>query len=289
MANGSWESMGFALTPDQRPPGTLFRPDIVYNPNTHLYVRWWNYVALNGTYMGYAAATSSQPEGPFTLQVNIVNLTRNNATSHAGDYHLFVDDDGTGYVIYSANFWMSIEKLTPDFLASTGVTSPLFSEYFIEAPVLFKRNGLYYALFDHCCCFCYQGSGIIVHTAPSPLGPWTTQASGDLACAVVPGVDEEENLAEVGLPVRGVPTPGQGCLYVAADQVSNTASQQNYVVQVLTPTGIEYVWTGDRWQQAPDGIKGHEPQFWVPLVFNADGTIQDVNWVNNFTMSVAAI
>ncbi len=33
--------------------------------------------------------------------------------------------------------------------------------------------------------------------------------------------------------------------------------------QTRTPTGTEYIWTGDRWQQAPDGIKGHDPQFWV--------------------------
>jgi hypothetical protein len=40
--------------------------------------------------------------------------------------------------------------------------------------------------------------------------------------------------------------------------------------------------------QAPDGIKGHEPQYWYPLVFNADGSIQDLQWVGAFTMNVTS-
>lgn len=44
----------------------------------------------------------------------------------AGDYHLFVDDDvnNTAYVIYSAQFNMWIERLTPDYLSSAN-PSPL--------------------------------------------------------------------------------------------------------------------------------------------------------------------
>jgi len=41
---------------------------------------------------------------------------------------------------------MIVEKLLPNMLDSTGV-NVFFSEYFIEAPMLFKRNGTYYALF----------------------------------------------------------------------------------------------------------------------------------------------
>lgn len=141
------------------------------------YVLWWNYVTPQGKYNGYAAATSSSPLGPFTLQTSQVNITR--LAGGAGDFDIFVDDDGSGYLIYSAAFWMSIEKLTPDFLHSTGLNascgpdnSPFFPPYFVEAPVFFKRNGKYYVLFGHCCCFCYQGSGIQVFMADNPMGPW---------------------------------------------------------------------------------------------------------------------
>lgn len=99
--------------------------------------------------------------GPYKLAVDVVNLTR----SASGDFALFVDEDGSGYVVYSADFVMTLELLTPDFLHSTGITananvngswlpSSWFPEYFVEAPSLFKRNGIVYAVFGHCCCFC---------------------------------------------------------------------------------------------------------------------------------------
>jgi hypothetical protein len=56
---------------------------------------------------------------------------------------------GTGYVVYSWAYVMHIEQLTPDFLYSTGNTGPDFSEYFVEAPVFFKRNDIYYVLFGY--------------------------------------------------------------------------------------------------------------------------------------------
>ncbi len=41
-----------------------------------------------------------------------------------------------------------------------------------------------------------------------------------------------------------------------------------------------------RWQQAPDGIKGHEPQYWTPLKFDDDGMIEKMQWVDEFTLDV---
>src|SRR6185437_3627730 len=89
-----------------------------------------------------------------------------------------------------------IERLTPDFIYSTGQNAScnpgakdpaLFAEYFTEAPVFFHRGTApritYYALFSHCCCFCMQGSGLIVHTASHPLGPWKALNNGrDIGC-----------------------------------------------------------------------------------------------------------
>jgi len=65
-----------------------------------------------------------------------------------------------------------------------------------------------------------------------------------------------------------------------------TRSQQNCVIKVNTRNGVEFIWTGDRWQQAPDGIKGHEPQFWVPLKFSDDGSIEKVDWVDQFEIDL---
>jgi len=249
-------------------------------------------VELRKCHSLYAVATSESPVGPFKLRVNAVNVTRGDGGG--GDFDLFVDDDGAGYVVYSSLYWMSVEKLTPDFLYSTGQNascgpkgSPLFPEYFVEAPVFFKRNSIYYILFGHCCCFCEQGSGVIVHTATSPLGVWQIQAGEDVACRSSQFASEFPLLEGVEMGVRALPTPGQGCLY-QSDEMSVTRSQQNFIVQVEVAGGeVEYVWTGDRWQQAPDLIKGHEPQFWVPLKFSADGAIGKMSWTDQFVLDIA--
>lgn len=69
---------------------------------------------------------------------------------------VFVDPkDGAAYLLYGANFYMSIEKLTDDYVYSTGQNAScggdfggtVFPEYFVEAPVMFERKGIYYALF----------------------------------------------------------------------------------------------------------------------------------------------
>jgi len=136
---------------------------------------WFNVVS--GSYV-YVAATSDNPEGPFVVQNKQVNVSRG---QQGGDFDLFVDADGTGYVVYSQNYVISVEQLTPDFLYSTGKSSLVFTEFFVEAPTFFVRNGSYYILFGWCCCFCQQGSGILVHTATAPLGYYNPQP-GDLAC-----------------------------------------------------------------------------------------------------------
>merc|ERR1712217_270716 len=109
------------------------------------------------------------------------------AQGGCGDFDVIVDSkDNSAYIIYGCNFWMGIEKLTDDYLDSAGGVDgnatiiggtfggTTFPEYFVEAPAFFKRGGLFYALFGHCCCFCYQGSGVMVYTAPSPRGPSDT-------------------------------------------------------------------------------------------------------------------
>ncbi len=41
-----------------------------------------------------------------------------------------------------------------------------------------------------------------------------------------------------------------------------------------------------RWQQAPDRIKGHEPQYWTPLKFDENGTIEKMQWIDQFVLDV---
>ena len=166
-------------------------------------------------------ATAKQPQGPYTTQVK-------NATTkygEGGDFSLFVDDDGAGYLIYTslaeahsisiaplnAEFTQSIPSRNTGFLPGTGHTGCF------EAPAMFKRNGVYYALVSVCSCFGVGGADVWVYTATHPLGPYTRHA--DLGNA--------------------------------------EKSQQNYVFQAPLASGeTAYVWTGDRWKSTPDGQKG---------------------------------
>jgi hypothetical protein len=246
MSDGSWALVREARD-DTWPNCIYFRVHTVYNNNTGKFVMWVN---LNGNAHRYAVGMSDSPEGPFTF-VNYVD----DSEGRGGDFDIFINDDSEAFLIYSTNHRMELAKLSADYLTiEPGQAKPQpFGINFVEAPAMFKRNGLYYALFGNCCCFCTYGSGIGVYTATAPLGPWTYHNN-------------------VGCLANTTLAPGCGCGMVSGtcDNVgqSLTKAQQNYVIRVPQPDGSEQlVWTGDRWGSAPDGIKAHDLQYWSVLKF----------------------
>jgi hypothetical protein len=44
---------------------------------------------------------------------------------------------------------------------------------------------------------------------------------------------------------------------------------------------------GDRWNDAPDGLFGHDPQTWAPMTFDAKGSILPLAFHNNFSIELA--
>ena len=193
LTSGSWTRAGYAFPLTARPAGLIFRPDAIFNPNTGLWVLYYN-DAGNGNV--YISSTSPSPFGPFTgfAKTNVTD-----STWTGGDFHLFSDTDGTGYIIWTGmsskagdDHKIRISKLTRDYLGVTTDAPYMFNDNsptttFNEAPSIFLRNGVWYALFGHCCCFCYQGSGLFVHTAPTPMGPWTAaSAPYDISCEAPP-------------------------------------------------------------------------------------------------------
>ncbi|MGB7136314.1 MAG: family 43 glycosylhydrolase [Acidobacteriaceae bacterium] len=220
------------------PDGIYYRPYVAWNPHTRKYVLWYNwYPKLWDGRVG--VAVSDTPVGPFTI-VN-TRVPVEGADQHPGDGSLFVDRDGAGYFIYSTiglDHAIRIERLTPDFLSVTGQVSPILARQ-CEAPALFRRGDTYYALFDHTCCFCKQGSGARVLVASHPLGPWRQIAN----------INESS-----GRPI--------------------VDAQQTFVAEIPTPHGTAYMWMADRWDSRPDRWKGHDFQYWSPpLRFTADGSI----------------
>jgi hypothetical protein len=268
-----WTDEGVILK--DLPPKPYYRPYVVYNENTHKYVLWYN----DDEKMG--VATADRPEGPFTEQSNDVPLKHRDT----GDLGLFVDNDGTAYVTYSygdggdykKTFPISkepiphnqivVEQLTADYLGSTGrVTQPVAGNS--EAPALFRRGDLYYLLFDNTCAICSAGTGVRVYIAQSPLGPFIYKG----------------NINRAGPQSRDLPSPwtfpGSGRKDVIIK------AQQTYVAVLPGPGGEQYLWMGDRWGSAPDGIMGHNFQYWGVLSFDPDGMIQQLRNHDDWTIEV---
>ena len=233
--------------------GVYYRPYVVFNPNTRKYVLWYNwYPKLWDGQL--AVATSDTPEGPFTIVNPDVQVSQ--AKSRPGDGSLFVDDDGTGYFIYTVigqGHAIRVERLTRDYLGSTGETSEILARG-CEASAMFRRGDLYYVLFDSCCCFCPSGSGARVFTSSSPLGPFTERAN----------INRQ---------------PGKRTPIVAA--------QQTWVARIPTSEGAAFLWMGDRWGSRTDGIKGHDFQYWsAPLKFDPDGGILPIDNLPQWSANV---
>jgi beta-xylosidase len=230
--------------------GVHYRPYVKYNPKIKKYVLWYNWYPTlwDGQ---YAVAVSDIPQGPFTIRDADVRVKE----AKPGDLGLFVDDDGTGYLIYTSiarDHGISIERLADDYLSSTRENSGILAQG-CEACAMFRREKTYYALFDDCCCFCAQGSGARVYTAKSPLGPYTQRGN----------INRHE----------------KGKIIVAA--------QQTHIAKVPTAHGTEYIWMGDRWQSTPDKVKGHDFQFWSsPLRFDGEGNIAKLVWEDEWSIDL---
>ena len=188
----------------------LFSPKILFNKQTATYVLWYNFVP----HYSYAVATSKSPFGPFiTVNSTVGSSFRfgHHNNTDIGDFSLWKDDDGTGYMLcaptfprspscstahpavvaqadvvsdhwlhrhwsrYSAHAHCQVERLTPEYLASTWETtnesSPVFP-HGNEAPALFKREGKWYALVSESCCYCKPGGKVHAYSAADPLGPY---------------------------------------------------------------------------------------------------------------------
>lgn len=161
----TWKKEG-KLLPNQ-PEGVYYRPHVVFNKKTKLYVLWYNWYPKlwNGQ---FGVATSKLPQGPFKIVNSNVKMYRSEVG--LGDFGLFVDDDNTCYLSYNTiqNHQVSVEKLNENYTASTMENGGIIAEH-MEAGTQFKNDGKYYLLTDYTCCFCNYGSGARVYVSDNPL------------------------------------------------------------------------------------------------------------------------
>ena len=215
-----------------------YRPHVVHDVARNRYVLWVNSFE---TGVGYHVFVSDTPAGPFTEQP-LPSLAESAKTSpvNNGDENLFVDEDGTGYLVYTD--WrvggnLIVEKLTPDYLSGTGVHARL-DVLGVEAPSLFRRGDRYYVTFsDPHCGFCTTGTSYM--TAPRPLGPWSRPTRiSDTSCG-------------------GQPT------HVSTLEAADGSRT--------------YLYQSDLWHAEFQRNQATAPQHWEPLEFTPDGEIRPLD------------
>jgi len=244
----SWANKGVVLPVSARQTGILFRPHVIYNSDSKMFVMWYENRPTTSQ-RNYAVATSSSPEGPFVTTLTTTTFK----CGLGGDFSLFVDDDKTAYLVVTHYSSLCVEKLDSTYSKGIGEMTTLKPPADSEAPVIFKRNKLYYVLTGRSCCACTGGANAWVFTSSSPLGPYTLQN-------------------DIG---------------TAANGSFITRAQQSSILEVPDETGLlQYIWLGNQWGTAPDHCYNHDLVSWFPLQFETNGTINTLKWTDTITFTI---
>jgi hypothetical protein len=194
---------------DLGPGHIVERPKVIFNASTKQYVMYFHSDS-NGTHTitRVGVATSSTVCGAYTYKGSFKPLGNISL-----DITLFVDDDGTGYLVSDTRTkGLKIYKLSADYLsvASTVATLPE-----LEAPALFKQGGRYYLL--------------------------TSQRTGWKA-------NDNKYLTSTSL-ATGWSSPK----LFAPSGSKTFNSQTTYVLTVAGSKGTTYMFMGDRWNPSSLG------------------------------------
>jgi len=164
------------------------------------------------------------------------------------DLTLFVDDDGKGYLLTSAedNLTLHLHELTDDYRGFSGKWTRIFPNASNEAPALFKRAGKYY-LFTSGTSGWFPNAGRSA-MADSIWGPWTA----------------------LGNPCRGTPS----------ENATTFESQSTYVLPVPGRPG-EFIYMGDRWRPK-NAIDGR--YIWLPVEWENSRPV--LRWHTEWDLSV---
>ena len=246
------------------------RPKMIYNEKTGKYVIWFHADGptekSDSNYAAAAAgvAIADHPAGPFRF----IDRYRLNTCPEgqkdfypdekgmARDMNLFVDDDGTAYIIYASeeNYTLYISKLNDEYTyLATDPEEAVYGVDYVrifpgghrEAPAPFKRDGKYYLISSGCTGWTPNQAQYAV--ADEMLGEWT-------------------NL--------GDPTIGD-------TKQTTFDSQSTCVFEYVDGTGeSRYVFMADRWE--PDDLSTSS-YVWLPIEFQPNGEIE-IRWLDNWSL-----
>lgn len=243
------------------------RPKVIYNASTDKYVMWWHHdgpaAGLYYDAMG-GVAVSDSPTGPFRYMGVKRLLPDNEAkTGMLRDMNLFVDDDGTGYLIYSSeeNATTIIHKLNEAYTDVSGTVEGtdyvrIFPGQYREAPAMFKEGDTYY----------------LVTSGQSGWNPNPCTYSwikGDLMST---GWSENKYFCVDDYDLSGntVANPGSGTTF---------RSQSTCILPFRDQDGKkvpgQYIYIGDRWK--PQDLKDSR-YIWLPLEFNNEEKTMSMAW-----------
>ncbi|MDR6906268.1 hypothetical protein J2X63_001954 [Agromyces sp. 3263] len=246
-------------------PPIIERPKVIYNERTGKWVMWAHMDGPSETSSAQYAkakagvAIADSPFGPFRyIDSFYLNSSPDgwDTPGMARDMNLFVDDDGTGYIIYSSegNGTMFISKLNDEYTdlatpADEAVEGVDFNRIFVgwsrEAPALFKHDERYFLLTS-------GTSG----WAPNP----TRYASA---------TDLMGDWTEIGDP------------FPWWAQADSWNSQPSSVIPVDREHG-KYIYMGDRWNGGTD-LKNAQ-MVWLPLNMGEGGDTLSVEIWDEWTL-----
>ncbi|GAA1115578.1 hypothetical protein GCM10009630_11310 [Kribbella jejuensis] len=251
----------------------LERPKVIYNKATRKWVMWVHSDGPSSptSTSNYAraeagVAIADSPKGPFrwidSYRLDHVpsdsvpwcgsGSSFDPAGGMARDMNLFVDDDGTAYIIYSSeeNRTMYISKLNTSYTylsapPDQAVQGKDFTRTLVcnqrEAPAMFKSEGTYYLVTSGATG--WDPNPARYATSQSILGQFTD---------------------------RGVPITGAGA--------ATTYSSQSTNVVTVDAKQNKFLFMADRW--TPSDL-ANSPYVWMPMSFGEGGSLTvgpDTEW-----------
>jgi O-glycosyl hydrolase len=246
-----YRDLGTVPVPGVTPP-IIERPKVIYNESTGKWVMWAHMDGPSETSTAQYAkakagvAIADSPFGPFRY-IDSYYLHHSpdgwGTPGMARDMNLFVDDDGTGYIIYSSedNATMYISRLDEDYTQVTnpgtaGVLGVDYNRIFVgesrESPAIFRHDERYFLI----------TSGT-TGWSPNP-SKWgtATDLMGDWS-------------------LEGDPFPWWA-------QSNSWNSQPSSVIPLDRENG-KYIYMGDRWNGGTD--LANAQMVWLPLNMGEGG------------------
>ncbi len=180
-----WQNL--CMHQEGAPGNGCFRPKVVFNQATRLYVLWLNTGGYSGN--GYRVLTSPSPTGPFELAAK-PDLEDEDIPDWRGDHHtqdgdegLFVDKSGRAWLLWNRGGRLLQEPLNEAYTSGEGAPTEIMNYpqlapwAGVESPSEFEHDGRYFiAMSLPRCPYCVS-TGTAIEQAPAPGGPWKYQGT----------------------------------------------------------------------------------------------------------------